>query len=97
MLSFVVAVLAGTAGVLSLLGRQSTALVGVSISVTTVPAAGWVAVGTMLDEWDQVRGSLLQLVINLGGIVTAATGTLLVRDAANRRILRRRRRQTAAD
>jgi uncharacterized hydrophobic protein (TIGR00271 family) len=90
-LSFVVAVLAGTAGVLSLLSRQSTALVGVFISVTTVPAAGWVAVGTVLGEWDQVRGSLLQLVINLLGIVIAATLTLLVREAVNRRILRRRR------
>jgi uncharacterized hydrophobic protein (TIGR00271 family) len=90
-LSFVVAVLAGTAGVLSLLSRQSTALVGVFISVTTVPAAGWVAVGTVLGEWDQVRGSLLQLVINLAGIVMAATSTLLIRGAVNRRILRRRR------
>ncbi|NED02343.1 DUF389 domain-containing protein, partial [Streptomyces sp. SID6648] len=37
--SFVVAILAGIAGTLSLTSAKSGALVGVAISVTTVPAA----------------------------------------------------------
>ena len=88
-LSFVVAVLAGAAGMLSLTSRQSTALVGVFISVTTVPAAGFVAVGLVLDEWDKVAGSAAQLGINLVGIVLSAVGMLFVRRAVRRRSVRR--------
>jgi len=78
-LSFIVALLAGAAGMLSLTSRNSAALVGVFISVTTVPAAGYVAVGGVLGEWSQVWGSALQLLINLVGIVLAAAGMLLAR------------------
>ena len=42
-LSLIVALLAGAAGMLSLTSSNSAALVGVFISVTTVPAAGYVA------------------------------------------------------
>jgi uncharacterized hydrophobic protein (TIGR00271 family) len=42
--SFVVALLAGAAGMLSLVSAKSAALVGVFISVTTVPAAGFAVV-----------------------------------------------------
>ena len=78
-LSFIVALLAGAAGMLSMTSRNSAALVGVFISVTTVPAAGYVAVGGVLGEWSEVWGSALQLVINLVGIVFAASVMLLVR------------------
>ncbi|GAA2013285.1 DUF389 domain-containing protein [Nakamurella flavida] len=88
-LSFVVAVLAGAAGMLSLTSRQSTALVGVFISVTTVPAAGYVAVGLVLDEWDKVAGSAAQLGINVVGIVASAVTMLLLRRAVRRRSIRR--------
>ena len=43
--SFIVALIAATAGVLSLTSRKSGALTGVFISVTTVPAAGNIALG----------------------------------------------------
>lgn len=78
-LSFIVALLAGAAGMLSLTSRNSAALVGVFISVTTVPAAGYVAVGGVLGEWSQVWGSAVQLLINLVGIVLAASVMLLAR------------------
>ena len=42
--SFIVAFLAGIAGILSLTAAKSGALIGVLISVTTVPAAGSTAV-----------------------------------------------------
>lgn len=77
-LSLVVALLAGTAGMLSTISGKSAALVGVFISVTTVPAAGYAAVATVLGEWSQVGGSALQLLINLIGIVLAGVATLMV-------------------
>jgi uncharacterized hydrophobic protein (TIGR00271 family) len=83
-LSLIVALLAGAAGMLSLTSRNSAALVGVFISVTTVPAAGYVAVGGVLGEWSQVWGSAVQLLINLAGIVVAAVAMLLARSWGHR-------------
>jgi uncharacterized hydrophobic protein (TIGR00271 family) len=76
--SLIVALLAGAAGMLSMTSGKSAALVGVFISVTTVPAAGYVAVGAVLGHWGPVLGAALQLLINLFGIVLAAVTTLLV-------------------
>ncbi|MEU6249439.1 DUF389 domain-containing protein [Glycomyces sp. NPDC047010] len=76
--SFIVAVLAGVAGILSMTARKSQALVGVFISVTTVPAAGNIAVAIALAHWDEVGASLVQLGVNLAGLVVAGIGTLLV-------------------
>ncbi|MBT1001015.1 DUF389 domain-containing protein [Paenarthrobacter sp. DKR-5] len=70
--SLIVALLAGAAGMLSLIARKSSALVGVFISVTTVPAAGFVAVALVLGQPDKALGSAVQLVVNLVGIVLAA-------------------------
>jgi uncharacterized hydrophobic protein (TIGR00271 family) len=50
-LSFVVALLAGAAGMLSLVSAKSAALVGVFISVTTVPAAGFAVVAATVGDW----------------------------------------------
>ncbi|MDT3397523.1 DUF389 domain-containing protein [Streptomyces sp. B1866] len=78
MFSFVVAVLAGVAGTLSLTSAKSGALVGVAISVTTVPAAANAAVALGYGDIDQMWGSTEQLLLNLGGIVLAGTLTLVV-------------------
>ncbi|WAL97348.1 DUF389 domain-containing protein [Streptomyces sp. Je 1-369] len=75
--SFVVAVLAGAAGTLSLTSAKSGALVGVAISVTTVPAAANAAVAFSYDEYKQAWGSTEQLLLNLLGIILAGTLTLL--------------------
>ncbi|WP_063736872.1 DUF389 domain-containing protein [Streptomyces sp. RTd22] len=77
MFSFVVAVLAGIAGTLSLTSAKSGALVGVAISVTTVPAAANAAVALGYGEVEQMVGSSEQLLLNLAGIVVAGTLTLL--------------------
>lgn len=74
--SFVVAVLAGIAGVLSLTSAKSGALVGVAISVTTVPAAANAAVALGYQEYGQAWHSMEQLLLNLAGIVIAGTLTL---------------------
>ncbi|MGW2345632.1 DUF389 domain-containing protein [Streptomyces sp. NPDC001661] len=75
--SFVVALLAGAAGTLSLTSAKSGALVGVAISVTTVPAAANAAVALSYREYGQAWGSAEQLLLNLLGIVLAGTLTLL--------------------
>ncbi|MEU5541606.1 DUF389 domain-containing protein [Streptomyces sioyaensis] len=76
--SFVVAVLAGCAGVLSLTSAKSGALVGVAISVTTVPAAANAAVAFSYGEYGQAWSSMEQLLLNLVGIVLAGVLTLVV-------------------
>jgi uncharacterized hydrophobic protein (TIGR00271 family) len=63
-LSWVVAFLAGIAGMLSLTSAKSGALVGVLISVTTVPAAANVALALAFSDYPEARGSLIQLAIN---------------------------------
>ncbi|WP_062640340.1 DUF389 domain-containing protein [Streptomyces maremycinicus] len=75
--SFIVAVLAGAAGTLSLTSAKSGALVGVAISVTTVPAAANAAVALSFGDMAQTRGSTEQLLLNLLGIILAGTLTLL--------------------
>jgi len=77
--SLVVALLAGAAGMLSLMSAKSAALVGVFISVTTVPAAGLAVVAATVGEWDIAGLSALQLAVNLFGIVLAGVLVLLVR------------------
>ncbi|KMO80905.1 DUF389 domain-containing protein [Mycolicibacterium obuense] len=82
-ISFVVALLAGAAGMLSLVSAKSAALVGVFISVTTVPAAGFTAVAGVLGDWGMAARSATQLAVNLTGIVIACVTMLVLRPRAN--------------
>jgi uncharacterized hydrophobic protein (TIGR00271 family) len=74
--SFVVALLAGAAGALALAIEKTATMVGVFISVTTVPAAGNLALGIAVGESGEIAGSLAQLGANIGGMILAGT-TLL--------------------
>ncbi|MEV6610993.1 DUF389 domain-containing protein [Kutzneria sp. NPDC051319] len=76
--SLIVALLAGAAGMLAMTSAKSAALVGVFVSVTTVPAAGYAVVAAVVGEWDRCVGSLVQLVVNMLGIVLAAAVVLLI-------------------
>ncbi len=76
--SFVIALLAGVAGVLSLTTSKSGPLVGVFISVTTVPAVGTVALCMGLGVWSEIPSALVQLGVNLLGMVVSGTVALLV-------------------
>lgn len=89
-LSWVVGFLAGIAGMLSLTSAKAGTLVGVLISVTTVPAAANAAVAVAYGVGHEAGGSVLQLVINLAAIVVAGVLTLLVQVVAGRRAGRRR-------
>jgi uncharacterized hydrophobic protein (TIGR00271 family) len=86
--SFLVAVLAGIAGVLSLTSARSGALVGVFISVTTVPAAGEMALALALGSGRDFREAGTQLGVNLIGIVLAALTTLTVQKMVWHRVPR---------
>ncbi|MDX3190110.1 DUF389 domain-containing protein [Streptomyces sp. MN03-5084-2B] len=77
--SLVVAMLAGAAGMLAMTSAKSAALVGVFISVTTVPAAGYAVVAAVAGEWGRCLQSVGQLLVNLLGIVAAAAIVLIVR------------------
>jgi uncharacterized hydrophobic protein (TIGR00271 family) len=90
--SFIVALLAGAGGVLSLTAGKSSALVGVFISVTTVPAAGNLAVALALRHRSEIDGSLLQLGVNLAGMIIAGTLTLLVQRLVWSFVLRKKGR-----
>ena len=94
--SAVVAVLAGCAGVLSHTAGRANALVGVFISVTTVPAAGDIALSLALSAPQHLAGAAAQLGINLLGMTVAGVTTLLaqrglwaLRDRYGRRTSRR--------
>jgi uncharacterized hydrophobic protein (TIGR00271 family) len=87
-LSFFVAVVAGVAGMLSLTTAKSGALIGVLVSVTTIPAASNVGVAAAYGEWHAALGAAEQLLINLSGIVVAGLVTLYIE---NRFYLARRR------
>ena len=86
--SFIVAFLAGMAGVLSLTSAKSGALVGVLISVTTIPAAANIGVAAALGDGEEWVGAIEQLALNMGAIFLACIGTLYLQ-----RLLYQRRRR----
>ena len=81
-LSWVVGFLAGIAGMLSLTSAKAGTLVGVLISVTTVPAAANAAVALAYGVTDEAAGSAVQLLVNVAAIVFAGVLTLLVQRVA---------------
>ncbi len=78
--SFAVAVMAAIAGVLSLTSGRMGGLSGVFISVTTVPAAGNIALGLAFWVPEEIIGSATQLAINLVAMMLAGWLTLFVQD-----------------
>jgi uncharacterized hydrophobic protein (TIGR00271 family) len=91
--SIIIALIAGAAGVLSLTSAKSTGLAGVFISVTTIPAAGNIAVALVFANWEEVWGSSLTLVLNITGMGLAGWATLAVQQAWWRRVSRGRARR----
>ncbi|GAA5128789.1 DUF389 domain-containing protein [Pseudonocardia adelaidensis] len=83
--SLIVALLAGAAGMLALTSAKSGSLVGVFISVTTVPAAAFASVALVEGRYTQAMQSGLQLAINLIGIVVAAAAVLLLARSRSQR------------
>jgi len=89
--SFIVALIAAAAGALSLTSAKVGGLSGVFISVTTVPAAGNVALGLAFGAGSAIRGSTLQLLVNITGMALAGWATLAFQQAVWSRVRLRRR------
>ena len=82
----VVAVVAGIAGMLSVTQARSGSLVGVLVSVTTIPAVANIGVATAYGAWGEVRGGAVQLAVNVAGLVLAGVVTLLVQARTTTRL-----------
>ena len=74
----IVALCAGAAGMLSLSTAKSGALIGVLISVTTMPAAANIGVAAAYGDGEGWVGSMAQLSLNLVSIIVAGTLVLAV-------------------
>lgn len=83
--SAIVAVLAGLAGMLSVISAKSGALIGVLISVTTIPAAANIGVAIVDGLWADAAGAAAQLAINLVSIVVSGVVVLEIAQGARRR------------
>ena len=70
---------------LSLTTAKAGSLVGVLVSITTIPAVANVGLAGRLRRVERGRGSALQLVANIASIVVAGAATLLVQRAIYQR------------
>ncbi|CAM3560585.1 DUF389 domain-containing protein [Nocardioides zeicaulis] len=86
--SFIVALIAGAAGVLAMTTARANAMVGVFISVTTVPAAGNLALAIGTWAPSEMRGSVAQLGVNIAGMVIAGVVVLVLQRLLWDRVLR---------
>ena len=84
--SVIVAILAGLVGVISLTESRANALIGVFISVTTIPAAADVGVSLAFSSWHEAWGSTLQLLLNIALLIVVGAAGL-----ATQRLIWRRR------
>jgi uncharacterized hydrophobic protein (TIGR00271 family) len=75
--SVIVAVLAGIVGVVSLTESRANALIGVFISVTTIPAASDMGLSAAYGSWSEARGSTFQLLLNV--VLLIAVGAVGLR------------------
>ena len=89
--SVVVAACAGAAGMLSVTLGKSGALVGVAVSITTIPAAADIGLALSYGDWASVEGAAGQLALNIASLLASATLMLAFqRRRFDRRDLRRR-------
>lgn len=75
--SVIVAVLAGLVGVVSLTEARAGALIGVFISVTTIPAAADIGLSVAFGNWGDAGGSAAQLLLNV--VLLVVVGALAFR------------------
>jgi uncharacterized hydrophobic protein (TIGR00271 family) len=87
--SFIVAALAGIVGVVSLTEARSSTLIGVFISVTTIPAASDIGVSLAFGSDNEAWGSTLQLLLNVAVLTGVAIVGLPLQGAIWRRTDRR--------
>ena len=76
--SVMVAILAGVVGILSLTESLTATLIGVFISVTTIPAAADIGLSISYGSWREARGSLFQLLLNVSILIIVGMAMLVV-------------------
>jgi uncharacterized hydrophobic protein (TIGR00271 family) len=76
--SIIVAVLAGVVGVVSLTEARANTLIGVFVSVTTIPAAADIGLSGAFGSWSEARGSAVQLLLNVGILIAVGVVGLKV-------------------
>ena len=84
--AFVVAFVAGAAGIIALGRAKSGAVVGVMVSITTIPAASNVGVAVAMGNLSEAGKSLSILLVNLAGLLIGGVLTLLATRVWARRI-----------
>jgi uncharacterized hydrophobic protein (TIGR00271 family) len=75
--AFVVAFVAGAAGIIALGRAKSGAVVGVLVSITTIPAAANIGVALAMGDPSEAAKSLSILLVNLVGLLAGGVVTLL--------------------
>jgi uncharacterized hydrophobic protein (TIGR00271 family) len=78
-LTVVVAILAGAAGALAITLPDARGLVGVFMSITTIPAAANICVAAVSLDWPTLGGAAVQLGVNVICLLAAGTLTLALR------------------
>lgn len=78
-LSVVVALVAGVAGALAITLPDARGLVGVFVSITTIPAAANMGVAFASRDWNELGGAAVQLLFNVVSLLVAGTVTLGLR------------------
>ena len=84
--AFVVAFTAGAAGVVALGRAKSGAVVGVLVSITTIPSAANVGVALAMGNGSEALRSFTLLIVNLLGLLVGGLLTLVLTRAWARRI-----------
>jgi len=76
--SLVVALIAGIVGVVSILQARASALIGVFISVTTIPAAADMGVSAAFGRWEETAGATEQLLLNVVILLVVGVAALVL-------------------
>jgi uncharacterized hydrophobic protein (TIGR00271 family) len=95
--SVIVAVLAGLVGVVSLTEARANALIGVFISVTTIPAAASIGLSLAFANWHDARGSAAQLVLNVVLLIVVGAAGLSTQRFIWTRMARREVTESRSD
>lgn len=90
--SLIVAVIAASAGVLSLTSARVGGISGAFISVTTIPAAANIGLALVFGIWEEVRGSVEQLALNVSAMALAGWAALAIQQTVWARVSSRRHR-----
>jgi hypothetical protein len=67
---------------------RANTLIGVFVSVTTIPAAADIGVSSAYGSWSEARGSLVQLLLNISTLIVIGVIGLAVQRRVWDRVLR---------